>query len=66
MVDAKTLDLIIVAHLLTQDKELEENVMFRTGQSHHRISTDTIECSRTNVEMPTVGNSMIFQAHINA
>lgn len=39
--------------------------MFKIGQNQANILTVTIMCLKTNALMPTVGNSMTFQARIN-
>ena len=54
-----------VVHLLTLDKVLEEDVMYKTGQSLHNTLTDTIESSRISAMKHTVGNSMICQVPTN-
>lgn len=47
-------------------KESEDVVTSKTGLNHLNSLTDTIGYSRINAKKHTVGNLMIYLAHINA
>lgn len=64
--DVLILVLIFVVLPSTQGQELEENVMFKLGQSLQNSSIVMTECSKTNVSRRIVGNSTTCQAPINA
>ena len=57
--------LIIVVHLLIQEKELEGDVMWNNGLNHQNILIDMIRYLKINVNKHIVGNLMIFLVHIN-
>jgi hypothetical protein len=65
MEDAKIPDLTFAAHRSTLDRALEVDVTCKAGLNLLKTSTDTTEYLRINVETPTAGNSMIYQAHIS-
>jgi hypothetical protein len=60
------LDRTIAVLPSTPVQELEEDAMLKTGQNLPNISTGMTEYLKTSVERPTVGNSTISLAHINA
>ena len=65
MEDAKIPDLTFAVHRSTLDRALEVDVTCKAGQNLRKTLTDMTAYLRINVETPTAGNSMTYQAHIS-